>query len=216
MKLLNELLDLLYPSRCAFCHRLLRGRGETVCADCLAHLPYTGDLAEYQGLKHIHTCLSPLFYESLVRDSLHRFKFSQRPGYAGIYAGFMVKCIDEKQISCDIIGWAPVSRARLRRRGYDQSELLAREISLRLGIPYRSLLVKQRNTPPQSRIKNAAGRRENVKGAYRCSDPDTVHGKRILLVDDIVTSGSTLSECARVLKEAGASEVSAVTVARKR
>lgn len=216
MKLFSYLLDLLYPPRCSFCHRLLRHSGEAVCKDCLSSLPYTGDLAERNGLKNIKHCVSPFFYENSVRASLHRFKFGQRRGYAGIYAGFMVKSIDENKISCDIISWAPVSRQRLRSRGYDQSELLARELSDRLGIPCIRLLIKQKHTMPQSRTRNAAQRRENVKGAYRCSDPETVYGKRILLVDDIVTSGSTLSECARILKEAGAAEVSAVTVARKR
>ena len=216
MKLLHALLDLIYPPRCAFCHKLLRYEGETVCKDCLSKLPYTGDLAEQTGLKQIERCVSPLFYENTVRDSLHRFKFGQRTGYAGIYAGFMVKSIDENQISCDIISWAPVSRKRLRSRGYDQSELLARELSSRLGLPCRRLLVKQKHTMPQSRTRNAVQRRENVKGAYHCCDPEEARGKRILLVDDIVTSGSTLSECAKMLKEAGAAEISAVTVARKR
>ena len=216
MKLLHVLLDLLYPPRCAFCHKLLRHEGETVCKDCLSGLPYTGDLAAQTGLKHIKSCVSPLFYENTVRDSLHRYKFGQRTGYAGIYAGFMVKSIDENQISCDIITWAPVSKRRMRSRGYDQSELLARELSRRLGLPFRRLLVKQKHTMPQSRTRNAAQRRENVKGAYRCCDPEEARGKRILLVDDIVTSGSTLSECAKTLKEAGAAEISAVTVARKR
>lgn len=216
MKFLDCLLDLLYPPRCAFCHRLLRLSGENVCKDCLSGLPYTGDLAERTGLKHIKSCVSPFFYEKTVRDSLHRYKFGQRTGYAGIYAGFMVKSIDENRISCDIISWAPVSRQRLRSRGYDQSELLARKISALTGIPCKRLLIKQRHTRPQSLTKNAVQRRENVKGAYRCCDPDSVHGKRILLVDDILTSGSTLSECAAILKDAGADEISAVTVARKR
>lgn len=216
MKLINDLLDLIYPPRCAFCHQLLRHRGVKVCEDCLAYLPYTGDLAEQKGIAHLESCVSPLFYERLVRDSLHRFKFGQRTGYAGIYAGFMVKCIDEKQKSCDIISWAPVSRQRKRRRGYDQSELLARELSNLLELPCQRLLIKQRDTMPQSRTKSAAQRRENVRGAYRCCEPDSARGKRILLIDDIVTSGSTLSECAKVLKEAGASGIYAVTVARKR
>lgn len=216
MKLFDKLLDLLYPPRCAFCHRLLRNGGEGVCKDCLTKLPYTGDCSAQTGLKHIKSCVSPLYYENNVRESLHRFKFGQRTGYAGIYAGFMVKSIDENEISCDIITWAPVSRQRLRSRGYDQSELLGRELSARLGTACMRLLVKQRHTPPQSRTKNAAQRRENVKGAYRCCDSEATRGKKVLLVDDIVTSGSTLSECARMLKEAGAAEVSAVTVARKR
>lgn len=216
MRLLTTLLDLLYPPRCAFCHRLVRSGEETVCKDCLAHLPYTGDLAEHPRISHLDKCVSPLFYEKLVRDSLHRFKFDQRTGYAGIYAGFMVKCIDENHISCDIISWAPVSRKRLRARGYDQSELLAREVSARTGIPCVRLLDKIKHTPPQSLTKNARQRRENVKAAYRCCDPETVRGRCVLLIDDIVTSGSTLSECARMLKDAGAAGVQALTVARKR
>lgn len=216
MKLIDELLDLIYPPRCAFCHKLLRHRSESVCRDCLDHLPYTGDLAEQKNIAHLESCVSPFFYEKTVRESLHRFKFGQRTGYAGIYAGFMVKCIDEKQKSCDIISWAPVSAKRKRRRGYDQSELLARELSSELGIPSQHLLVKHRHTNPQSRTKNTSQRRENVKGAYRCCDPEAVAGKRILLVDDIVTSGSTLSECAKMLKEAGAAEVLGITAARKR
>ncbi len=216
MKLFGRLLDLLYPPRCVFCHRLLSSGDDPVCRFCEQSLPVTGDSAKRKSPAYTDGCYSPLYYEGTVKESLHRFKFSQRTGYADIYAGFMVKCIDENEIFCDIISWAPVSRKRLRSRGYDQSELLARELSDRLGIPCIRLLIKQKHTMPQSRTRNAAQRRENVKGAYRCSDPETVYGKRILLVDDIVTSGSTLSECARILKEAGAAEVSAVTVARKR
>lgn len=216
MKLLNTLLDLLYPPRCAFCHRLLRHSGDRVCADCLSHLPYTGDLAEHPKISYIEKCVSPLFYEKSVRDSLHRFKFEQRTGYAGIYAGFMVKCIDENQISCDIISWTPVSRKRLHARGYDQSELLAREVSARTGIPCVRLLEKIKDTPPQSRTKNARQRQENVKGAYRCCNLTAAKGRRVLLVDDIVTSGATLRECARMLNDAGAAEIQALTVARVR
>lgn len=216
MKLLDALLDLLYPPRCAFCHRLLRQSGDGVCKSCREHLPYTGHLAEQTRIKHIERCVSPLFYEKLVRDSLHRFKFAQRTGYAGIYAEFMVKCIDENQISCDSISWVPVSRRRLRERGYDQSGLLAREVSARLGVPCVRTLDKIRHTRQQSLTKDVRQRRENVKGAYCCCDPALVAGKRILLIDDIVTSGSTLSECAGVLKKAGAGEISALTVARKR
>lgn len=216
MKLLDTLLDLLYPPRCAFCHRLLRQSGDGVCSSCRDHLPYTGSLAERGKLTHIGRCVSPFFYEKLVRDSLHRFKFAQRAGYAGIYAGFMVKCIDENQISCDSITWAPVSRRRLRERGYDQSELLAREVSARLGVPCVRMLDKVRHTPQQSLTKDVRQRRENVKGAYRCCDPAIAEGKQILLIDDIVTSGSTLSECAGLLMKAGAAGVNALTVARKR
>ena len=216
MSMWSELLDLLYPPRCAFCHRLLRESGATVCRDCLKSLPYTGTQAERGKLAHIERCLAPLYYENKVRASLHRFKFRQLTGYAGIYSEFMVKCIDENQISCDIITWAPVSRKRLRKRGYDQARLLAEAIAAQVGLPCLPLLEKIRDTEPQSLQKDDARRKKNAKGAYRCSAPEQAQGKRILLIDDIVTSGATLKECARVLRSAGAGPIVALTLARKR
>lgn len=216
MNLSDAFLDLLYPPRCAFCHRILDRKGNGVCAFCQQKLPYTGDLSEKRGLKHISRCVSPLFYEDTVRESLHRFKFSQRSGYAGIYAGFMVKCIDENEFFCDIISWVPVSRRRKRSRGYDQSELLARAVSEKTGIPCERFLEKIRHNPPQSLTGDEKKRRENVKNVYRACQTDKMHGLRVLLIDDIVTTGATLSECARVLHEAGAAEVLALTVARTR
>lgn len=216
MKLFRSLLDLLYPPKCAFCHRLLRDEKDGICRFCRDKLPRTSALAVRTDLKHIDRCAAPLFYENAVRDSLHRYKFSQCAGYAGIYAELVVKCIDENQISCDSITWAPVSRRRLRKRGYDQSRLLAEEIAKKLGVPCVKTLEKVRHNRQQSLIRDPKARRENVKGVYRCADPEAVSGKRLLLIDDIVTTGATLSECARVLCEAGAASVSAAAVARKR
>lgn len=213
MKLISRLLDLLYPPRCVFCRRLLYSGEDPVCRFCKDSLPYTGDSARRNSPKHTDGCYAPLYYEGTVRESLHRFKFSQRTGYADIYAGFMVKCIDENEIFCDIISWAPVSRKRKRSRGYDQSELIARAVASRTGLPCERTLDKIRDTSPQSLTKNARQRAENVKGAYRCCASELVQGKKILLIDDIVTSGSTLSECAKMLKEAGASDVIALTAA---
>ena len=216
MRLFTALLDLLYPPKCAFCHKLLRSEKDGVCKACREHLPYTGVLAARTDLKQIDKCVAPLFYEKTVRDSLHRYKFSHCPGYAGIYAEFMVKSIDENQISCDIISWVPVSRRRLRSRGYDQARLLAEAVAKTCGAVCLPTLEKQRHTKQQSLIRDPKARRDNVRGAYRCADPALVAGKRILLIDDIVTTGATLSECAGVLRQAGAASVSAAAAARKR
>lgn len=216
MRLLTTLLDLLYPPRCAFCHRLVRSGEETVCKDCLAHLPYTGDLAEHPRISHLDKCVSPLFYEKLVRDSLHRFKFDQRTGYAGIYAGFMVKCIDENHISCDSITWVPLSRQRLRKRGYDQARLLAVATAKNLALPCVPMLRKIRNNPAQSGTGNAEKRKQNVKNVYAALPDAPIRGKRVLLVDDIVTTGATLGACAEVLRKSGADSVCAATLARRK
>lgn len=113
----------------------------------------------------------------------------------------------------DILSWVPVSRLRKLKRGYDQSELLARAIAKELDCDIIPVLKKIRHTPPQSGIRDAAHRRANVRGSYRAKTPSILAGKRILLIDDVVTTGATGSECARVLLTAGAEEVYLAAVA---
>ena len=214
MKVVDWLLDLIYPPRCAFCRRLLSGREKGVCRFCRPKLPYVPADGQVQHFRNVDKCLSPLYYHGTVRDSLHRYKFGGATAYADIYSEFIVKCIDENQISCDSITWVPLSRRRLRKRGYDQAELLAELIAKHLGQRPVRLLKKLRDTPPQSQTGSPEKRRANIAGAYACLRPALVRGKRILLVDDIVTTGATLSEAAKVLKKAGAKEVICATLAR--
>lgn len=214
MKVVDWLLDLIYPPRCAFCRRLLSGREKGVCRFCRPKLPYVPADGQVQHFRNVDKCLSPLYYHGSVKDSLHRYKFGGATAYADIYSEFIVKCIDENQISCDSITWVPLSRRRLRRRGYDQAELLAKLIAKHLGQSPVRLLKKQRDTPPQSKTGSVEKRRANIAGAYACLRPELLQGKQVLLVDDIVTTGATLSEAARVLKKAGAKEVICATLAR--
>ena len=214
MKVVDWLLDLIYPPRCAFCRRLLSGREKGVCRFCRPKLPYVPADGQVQHFRNVDKCLSPLYYHGSLKDSLHRYKFGGATAYADIYSEFIVKCIDENQISCDSITWVPLSRRRLRRRGYDQAALLAKLIARQLGQSPVRLLKKLRDTPPQSQTGSAEKRRANIAGVYACLRPELVQGKQVLLVDDIVTTGATLSEAARVLKRAGAKEVICVTLAR--
>lgn len=116
----------------------------------------------------------------------------------------------------DILTWVPISKLRKLRRGYDQVQLLADTVGGELGMQPVCLLKKIRNNPPQSGITGSAQRRANVLGVYQITQAELVQGKRILLLDDVITTGATLSECARVLLTAGAKEVhcGAVAVAR--
>jgi ComF family protein len=123
---------------------------------------------------------------------------------------------DHLQGKFDLISWVPVSRQRKRERGYDQCFLLAKELGRILEQEPVELLRKEKNIQPQSRLKDAAERRANVMGVYCVPWPERVRGKRVLLVDDVVTTGSTLSECARALLMAGAEDVVCVTLARAR
>ncbi len=212
--LLDDLLELLFPTRCVFCRRL-SGRGVPVCRACREKYPDVPTAAQIRHLPGLD-CLAPLRYEGRAREALLRYKFRDRSGYAPVFGNFMRKCLDENRISCDSITWVPLSRRRLRQRGYDQARLLAESIAAAEGLPCEALLEKVRDTPPQSGTGGREARRRNAAGAYRVSDPGCVAGKHILLVDDIVTTGETLRECARVLKAAGARSVTAVTAAQTR
>lgn len=209
-------LDLLYPPRCIFCHRLVESSAQTVCKACAESLPYAIGAGQRRKVTFVSQCVSPLYYEGLVRDSFLRYKFGGTTGYAEVYGKYIAKSVDENEITCDIITWVPLSRRRLRKRGYDQARLLAETVATHMGVECRRVVVKSVHNAAQSSTGDAARRRANVSGAYKVSDPESVKGKSILLVDDVVTTGSTLSECARVLLMAGASKVSAATLARKR
>ena len=210
MSLKEKLLDLFFPPRCAFCRRTgMHG----VCADCERTLPYAKvQLCEGAGFGR---CASPLLYEDAVRESLLRFKFHGAQSAAEGYGELLARCAaEELGGQFDTVTWVPVSKKREHERGYDQARLLAKATAKALGLPLTPTLHKQRNTQPQSGTGDAAKRRANIAGADRMNTGADVTGKRILLMDDIVTTGATLSECARVLGKAGAEQGVCATVAR--
>ena len=214
--LIEKLLDLLFPPRCPFCRSILKDHEKLICSACRKKLPWTVGDARIQRFRHIDACLSPLYYEGDVRRSLLRYKFGGMSVYAPKYAEIMSEAISSSDLSFDLIAWVPLGRKRLKKRGYDQSKLLAQELAAAFQKPCPQLLVKTADNPAQSSIGSAEKRKANVAGVYKVEDPFLVKGESILLVDDIVTTGATLSECARVLRGAGARRVCAVTLARSK
>ena len=210
-RLAERLLDLLYPPKCAFCRKLVRD-GRMLCPDCEKNLPYPEKELQVQHFPHLALCASPLYYTGDVKKSLQRYKFHSAAAYCGIYGELMAVCLKEHAIEADLITWVPLSGRRLRKRGYDQAKLLAEEVARRTGTEVRRLLIKQVHNRAQSGAGSPEERAKNVKGVYRCTD--NVAEKRILLVDDIVTTGATLSEAAGMLLAAGAKEVIGLTLAR--
>lgn len=201
------LLDLIYPPRCAFCHTLVANGRILVCDECARTLPFTTENGR-RKLSFSAGCVAPLYYENDVRESLQRFKFSGCTGYARAYAPYLAECVREAFGSdFDLISWVPISRKRMHRRGYDQAQLLAKAVGRELGMKPVRTLRKIRDNPPQSRTGSPEQRRKNVAGVYVPVHPEAFAGKRVLLLDDIVTTGSTLSECARTLGLAGAEKI---------
>ena len=214
---LGFVLDLLFPPKCVFCGKVL-DTGETgLCRRCQRELPWlTGSEAELTG-EFFSLCAAPLRYQDKVRDSIRRYKFMGRRGYYKVYGRLVAQCVhDHLAGRYDLITWVPLSPKRKKDRGYDQSFLLASAAALELGEVAVETLRKERNTDPQSGITEDAQRRANVLGAYTPVDKALVEGKRVLVIDDVVTTGSTLSECARVLRTMGAADVVCAALARAR
>ena len=204
----SPLLDLLFPPRCAFCGTV-DARG--VCDECASKLPrLKKPLREGAAFGK---CAVPLRYDGVARAALLRFKFRGRRGAARGLGALLAQCAaEELSGEFDCVTWVPVSEQRLRERGFDQSCLLAREAARLWETKPLRLLRKRRDNPPQSGL-SAAERRANVLGAYEAAEPDALRGARVLLVDDIVTTGATLSECVRTLKDAGAKSVACACLA---
>lgn len=210
----ERIFGLLFPPKCIFCGRLLAPQAPQVCPGCMDairladHGPRKVKGAFFDG------AVSALSYEGAVRKALHRFKFSGRQSYAAPLARVLAFAMEHQGMEdFDLIVSVPTNRKNMRRRGYNHADLLGRELEKLTQVQYVDVLAKRRETLPMFGLR-AAQRRANVLGAFglRCP-PEVIEGRRVLIVDDVITTGATLSECARVLKEHGARQVLCAAIA---
>lgn len=203
----------LFPPKCTFCRQLLVGDETDLCHHCRENAPEISYIKS--KIQFVAQWTAVWYYKDDVRKSIHRFKFGNARRYAPVYARHLALKLQQTDIpgSFDLVSWVPISWQRRIKRGYDQSELLARALCRELNAPCVQVLRRVRHTPPQSRLKHAPQRRANVLGAYKVVHPEQLVGKRILLLDDVVTTGATASECAKTLLIAGAKEVCFAAVA---
>lgn len=200
--------DLLYPNLCMFCGTLLTRTDSILCCEsCEKTLTEIG---------YSHTAAGDLsvawaVYDDAVRDAIHKFKFRRRPQLAHTFAYLMRKALVNLD-GYDTITWVPTSVLRKQKRGYDQSELLAKALSDLLDIPAVKLLRKIGHNRKQSGL-DAARRAKNVCGRYR-ADAKLAVGRNVLVIDDVYTTGATMSECMKTLKTAGAASCMGLTIAR--
>jgi ComF family protein len=211
----SALLDLLFPPRCAFCGKVTDEAEDGICPKCRNELPRSG--REKRKADFVRSVTAPLYYEGTVREALLRYKFHYTPVRGRVF-GRMIgeELLLREETDFDVLTWVPLSDKRRRRRGYDQARILAEAAAEVLGTQAVPLLKKVRNAPPQSGIRTPEARRANVSGCYIVPDPSLAEGKRILVVDDIITTGATVSECARMLMLSGAEEVRAASLAVRR
>ncbi len=209
------MLDILFPPKCVLCRRLLE-KGETdLCENCRIEAPVYGN--RKRNLQFLDSFTAVWYYEECVRESVLRYKFGGARHYASAYGRRLALRIREEQPEgFDLLTYIPISRPRKWKRGYDQVELLAKALGQALGMTPVPLLRKVRHNRPQSGISGEAERRANVLGVYRAVNRQELEGRRVLMVDDVLTTGATASEAARVLLTAGAKEVHCAALAARR
>ncbi len=210
--MLKRLWILLFPPKCVHCGKLLADNETDLCTHCRANAPVF-EKSNFR-ISFVANWTAVWYYNDNVRNGILRFKFSKRRSYANAYGRYLaMKLMTIGKTDFDLLTWVTTGRKRKRKRGYDHAELIARSVAKELGVEAIRVLKKIRNTAPQSTFSTAAQRRANILGAYKVSDPRLVANKRILVIDDIITTGATASECAKTLLTAGAKEVRFAAVA---
>ncbi len=224
-KVIDAGLDLLFPLSCVSCGREGRFLCENPCAANLVKLrpPYCR-LCASPGVQAVCSWCqeSPPSYDRIsapyvmtgaVRDMVLGLKFRNLRAWAPDMGQLLAEFMMSNSVGADVLVPVPLHKRRVRDRGYNQSELLAREVGKQTNIPVEPDLVRRlRNTRPQISMTSGKERRQNVAGAFECTGEVT--GRTVLLIDDVVTTGATISACADPLKAAGAASVRALALAR--
>ena len=214
LSIINYVLNLIYPNVCGICDKIYK---KNLCPKCEIRLNNLAKFKiDYYNNKYFSKHLYIFKYEGIIKNKLIDYKFNQKPYIYKCLIEFITKNKKFCEIlkSYDIIIPVPIHYFRKAKRGYNQSELLAKGISKILGLNYKNNVLKKiRNNKPQS-TKNKKDRKENVINAYKIKNVDEVTGKSIILLDDIFTTGNTVNECSRVLKQNGAKDVAIITIAK--
>ncbi len=213
-KILGNLLNLIYPPVCGICGKINK---EYLCKKCEIKIKeYV--ISSIRKSKHTYfdEIYCELRYKDIVRDNIIKYKFQNK---AYLYKTFSKIILNNKK-TCgflkkyDIIIPVPISKKRKILRGYNQSCLIAYEIAKYLNLKCEDkCLIKQKDTIEQSKL-NKQQRKINLKGAYKVINKQNLTDKNVLIIDDIYTTGSTVNECAKVLKEAGAKKIGVLTIAK--
>ncbi len=235
LKPLEAIISLFYPPICTICAADV-GPSEYLCGDCHAKVPqivppfcetcsepFPGTMTDpfscancaHRKL-YFETAVAVYRSRGIVRQVIHDFKYNRQIHLRYVVARWLADALDDVRLRgrrFDGLVPVPLHPARRRERGFNQAGLLAELLSQRTSIPLQPVLERIRYTKTQTAFDRAE-RMENLRNAFRLRKNAAVQGYRVLLIDDVLTTGSTLSECARVLKVAGAVSVHAATAAR--
>lgn len=234
MTFFDKILDVIFPNnfKCIFCGcEISASCPPYVCDRCVKILPFINgkiclrcgepisSLSDYcikckDNIRFFNFARAPFVYEHPISTLIHGFKYRNQKYTFESLAKYMEECYIKNDFQTDLIIPVPSSKKRLKERGYNQAELLSKQLSKSLGLELETdVLIKVRHTPPQTTL-NYFERQKNLFGSFTVENREKIIGKNVLLVDDVLTTGATINYCSEVLKLSKAKKVFVLTLAR--
>ena len=212
--MLNNILELIYPNVCGICGKICK---ESLCKRCAIEIEkYEINLVNKNKKMYFNESMHIFKYNEMIRQRLIEYKFQDK---SYMYKTFEKIILKNKKVcgfleKYDIIIPVPIHKKRRLKRGYNQTELIAKEICKNISLELKTdVLIKQKNIKAQSEL-NKNERKQNIKNAFEIKNINEIIDKKILLFDDIYTTGSTVNECSKILKKVGAKQIGVVTIAK--
>ncbi len=236
---IESLLELIYPEKnicyicdcydesigenyiCNKCEQSIKKITPPFCNKCGKPINYgvSADLCPdcFNFEKSFEASRSPFLYEGIIKDGIYNFKYYNKPYYYKLFGNLILQYMNKiNYLSFDYIASVPIHNSKLKSRGYNQSELLAKYVSIKLNIPYVNALKRIKKTSTQS-SQSKLNRMKNLKDSFTIRKKNKItfiKKSSVLLVDDVYTTGSTANECSKVLLNYGVNKVYVVTIAR--
>lgn len=201
---------LIAPNRCPFCGEVMSG-ADYWCGECYRRLPFVYGIAPPPGsVSELYVCC---FYTGRARDAVLMLKYGGLVYPADAFAVMMSRRLRELFAEFDVFVPVPSGRKSVMKRGFSTAEIISERLEMRMGIPSVNAVGAVRGKTEQKSL-NARGRRENARKSFFVAKPGLIAGRRVMLVDDVTTTGSTLSAIAEMLRNSGAADVKAVVFAQ--
>lgn len=225
-KIFGGLLDLISPPKCAVCKELSR---ELICVSCWDKVAIIdGAVCRYCGrptLRPVARCrdcrgkrlyfnwaVSAWRYSGAGKDIIHALKYENERRLAPVLARKLIDKLPPEE-TFDFVTWVPLHRSKKTTRGYNQSEIIAKEIAVTKGLPAKKIIKKTRKTLDQNKLAMPK-RQTNISDAFKLYGSMNISGKKILIIDDVYTTGATVNECCKTIRDGGAARIGVLTLAR--
>ena len=210
---IKRLLLIFYPAKCINCGEVIENKNP-FCENCSKKFPPTRRLRYIEINNKKIKCISAFHYGDKIREAICDFKFRDRKNYAGFFAASISEVLlpEDEVKKFNYITAVPLSKQRYKERGYNQAELVAKDLCERIDIEYNEILEKIKDNKTQHTL-NLEERKVNVKGVYATSKRFDLRGKNVIICDDIITTGNTLSECVKMLMDSGCENILCLTTA---